>query len=240
MSWILVTGATRGLGLAIAKQLISEKYNVIALGRQMTTDLESAINGSSGLLEFVEFDLSNTSAIHGFVTELCKSHGVPYGLVNNAAIGLDGVLGTQHETDIEQLISVNLTAPIILTKYICRQMMIKRTGRIVNISSIVAETGYNGLSVYAATKAGLIGFTKSLSRELGKVGITVNTVLPGFMSTDMTFELDKSKLASIIRRSPLNRLATLEDVAAMVGFLIGKYGHSITGASFTVDAGNTA
>ena len=163
-----------------------------------------------------------------------------WGLVNNAAHGTDGVLATLHEKDIAQLIRVNVEAPILLTKYLLRPMLMNRSGRIVNISSIIATTGFSGLSVYGATKAALAGFTRSLSREVGKVGITVNTVAPGYMETDMTSGLQGEKLESILRRSPLGQLAKAEDVAHAVTYLLSEKAANVTGSTITVDAGSTA
>lgn len=235
---IIVTGASRGLGLAIVKQLKSEGYQVIAVARTEGEDLKGEC--SDGNAVFEQFDLADTSKIHSWVSELTKRHGRIYGLVNNAAIGTDGVLSTMHERDIEHLLNVNLLSPIVLTKYISRSMLLNGVGRIINISSIIANTGFSGLAVYGASKAGLIGFTKSLSRELGKAGITVNCVAPGYMETDMTKGLEGDKLASIKRRSPSGKLARVEDVAVAVSFLLGNGGAMITGTTLTVDAGSTA
>ena len=109
-----------------------------------------------------------------------SAHGRPYALINNAALSTEGILGTMHETDIERLIKVNIEAPILMSKYVSRSMLLNRNGRIINVDSIIGQTGFNGLSVYGATKASLGGFTLSLARELGKAGITVNTVAPGY------------------------------------------------------------
>jgi len=174
------------------------------------------------------------------VVELSKRHGRIYGLVNNAAIGADGVLATMHEHDIAQSLLVNLQSPIVLTKYVSRSMLLGGGGRIINISSIIGSTGFSGLSVYAATKAGLIGFTKSLSRELGKANITVNCIAPGYMDTDMTKGIAPDKLVSIKRRSPSGKLATVGSVASSVSFLLSEGGDMINGATITVDAGSTA
>jgi 3-oxoacyl-[acyl-carrier protein] reductase len=160
--------------------------------------------------------------------------------MNNAAIGNDGILGTMHESQIHDLIKINIEAPILLTKYISRIMLMNQEGRIVNISSIIASTGYNGLSVYAATKSALNGFTKSLSRELGKANISVNAIAPGFMTTEMTNDLKDDKLDSIIRRSALKRLASTTDVANGVIFLLSQANDNITGTTITIDAGSTA
>lgn len=235
---ILVTGGTRGLGLAIAVRLAAGGYRVIAAGRKCTPELESVM--SSGNVYFEPLDLANHSDIHEFVKRVTSTHGHLYGLVNNAAIGHDGVLATMHDSQIESLISINLTGTILVTKYAIRSMLLRREGRIINISSIIATTGFNGLSVYAATKAALNGFTRSLSREVGKAGITVNSVAPGYMQTEMTEALQGDKLESIKRRSPLGRLATVDDAAAAVTWLLSHDAASVTGTTLTVDAGSTA
>jgi 3-oxoacyl-[acyl-carrier protein] reductase len=242
MKSIILTGATRGLGLAIATRLKSDGYNVIATGRKITEELTSLIEceNMEGKVTFYEFDFTDLHNIRNFTKAIIKDHGRPYGLINNAALGHDGVLGTMHESQILELINVNLAAPILLTKYVSRSMLVERIGRIINISSIIGSTGFNGLCVYGATKAGITGFTKSLSRELGKGGITVNTVSPGYMLTAMTEGLDDEKLKSIKRRSPMGQLATVEEVAGSVAFLLSKDASSITGSSITVDAGSTA
>ena len=235
---VIVTGARRGLGLAICQRLAAEGYKVLAVARSVSPELNALCDGESVYFEC--FDLSNIDKVHAWVGDLTKRHGRIYGLINNAAIGADGVLATMHEHDIAQSLLVNLQSPIVLTKYVSRSMLLGGVGRIINISSIIASTGFSGLSVYAATKAGLIGFTKSLSRELGKAGITVNCLAPGYMDTDMTRGIAPDKLLSIKRRSPSGKLATVESVADSVAFLLGKGGDMINGATLTVDAGSTA
>src|SRR5262249_51487846 len=131
-------------------------------------------------------------------------------------------------------------SPIVLTRHVVRSMMSERAGRIINMSSIVATTGYQSLSVYSATKASLIGFTRALAREVGQLGITVNAVAPGFTDTEMTRELDPKQREQIIRRSALRRLPEPADVAATVKFLLSEEARNITGTTLTVDAGNTA
>ncbi len=185
-------------------------------------------------------DLAEIDRIAPFVRELTRTDGFLYGLVNNAGLGTEGVLATMHNTQIEEVMRVNAVAPIILTKYVSRGMMANRQGRIINISSIIASTGFTGLAAYAASKAALEGFTRSLARELGKLNITVNAVAPGFVQTKMTDGLAGDKLGSIQRRSPLGCLATPEDVAGAVSYIIGDDARSITGTVLTVDAGSTA
>ena len=135
---------------------------------------------------------------------------------------------------------LNVLSPVILTKYVVRQMMADGEGRIVNISSIIATTGYNGLSVYGATKAAAAGFTRSLAREVGKVGITVNALAPGFIDTELTQSLSDEQRKRIANRSALRRLAETDDVARMVEYLLGEGGRNITGSVLTIDAGSTA
>jgi len=160
--------------------------------------------------------------------------------VNNAGLGTDGLLTNLHVTQIEALVRLNTVAPIVLTKHILRSMMLKREGRIVNVSSIIAQTGYSGLSVYGATKASMIGFTKSLAREVGPLGVTVNAVAPGFLDTEMTSGLDEQARGQVIRRSAMRRLAEVDDVASAVAYLLGEGGRNITGAVLTIDAGASA
>ena len=149
------------------------------------------------------------------------------------------VCATMHSTEISKILRVNLESPIVLTKYASRSMLINSVGRIVNISSIIAATGFNGLSVYAASKAGIEGFTRSLSRELGRSNITVNCVAPGYMETDMTSGMKGDKIDSIRRRSPLG-LAHVEDIAGAVSYLLSKETERVTGTVIKVDGGSTA
>lgn len=240
MKTIVITGGTRGLGLAIARQAVVEGYKVIVVGRSLSNELDKTIQNNPYVLYFEQFDFNEVAKIHAFANSLAKKYGRLWGLVNNAALGTDGVLATLHERDIAQLIRVNVEAPILMTKYLLRPMLMNRAGRIINISSIIATTGFNGLSVYGATKAALAGFTRSLSREVGKAGVTVNTVAPGYMETDMTTGLEGEKLESIRRRSPLGHLAKVEDVAHAVTYLLSEKASNVTGSTITVDAGSTA
>ena len=241
MKPVLVTGVSRGLGLAIARRLLAdtEFYRVIGLSRSFSSEVEALVEAYPDQFEFVSCDVGEIGDLPGVVSNLVTRHGPFWGLVNNAGVGADGVLATMHRTDIERVLRVNLTAPIILSKYLSRGMLSKRAGRIVNISSIIASTGFHGLSAYAASKSGLEGFTRSLSRELGKRGITVNCVAPGYMETEMTGGMDVHKMESIRRRAPLG-LPDPEDAAGAVAYLLGPEAGRITGTIVTVDGGSTA
>lgn len=240
MDLVVVTGSSKGLGLSICKRLLDENYKVVGIARSKSDEFLSLEEKYPNQIFYKEYDFNNLKDIQKLTREITKEHGSIYGLVNNAALGHDGVLGTMHESQISELIRVNVEAPILFTKYVSRSMLMKLRGRIINIGSIIGSTGFNGLSVYGATKASMEGFSRSLSRELGKANITVNTVAPGYMKTSMTEALQGEKLESIKRRSPLGHLATVEDVAGNVIYLLSKDGKNITGTVFTIDAGSTA
>jgi 3-oxoacyl-[acyl-carrier protein] reductase len=241
---IVVTGGSRGLGLGIARKLAGGGDRVIAIARRSTDQLAAAMadtkRAQAGALHFVPFDFGDIDDIPELVKNLRREFGSIYGLVNNAALGFDGVLANMHNARIEHLVRVNTVAPIVLTKYVVRSMMSDRCGRVVNVASIIGFTGYSGLSVYAATKASMIGFTRSLAREVGQLGVNVNAVAPGFIDTEMTQGLDDKQRAQVARRSALRRLPEVDDVAGTVAFLLGDGAKNITGTVVTVDAGSTA
>jgi 3-oxoacyl-[acyl-carrier protein] reductase len=241
---VVVTGGSRGIGLAISRRLAAAGYHVVAVARRESDELAGAMRAAADLgkgeLRFRAFDLAEIEAIPGFVKGLRDEFGPVYGLVNNAGLGTEGLLATMHNAQIEALLRVNVFSPVVLTKYIVRQMMADGAGRIINMSSIIASTGYNGLSVYGATKAAATGFTRSLAREVGKLGITVNAIAPGFIDTELTRGLVGEGRSRIAGRSALRRLAEADDVASMVEYLLGEGGRNITGTVMTVDAGNTA
>lgn len=241
---VIVTGGSRGLGLGIVQRLANAGYCAIAIARNSTEEFAAAKAdvdaAASGSLQFVPFDLAKVDDIPGLVATLHERFGAIYGLVNNAGMSTDGPLGLTPDAKIEQVVRLNTLSPMMLTKYVVRSMMADGGGRIVNISSITASTGYSGLSVYAATKASLVGFTRSLAREVGRAGINVNAVAPGFVNTEMTKSLTAEQRQQIERRSALRRLAEVRDVADAVNFLLSEQSRNITGTVLTVDAGNTA
>lgn len=244
MNNVVVTGGSRGLGLGIAQKLLACGYHVVAIARNETEQLNALMAQSEGerrgSLHFAAFDLSDIGQIPELVRQLRAQYGKIYGLVNNAGISAEGVLALMPEADIERLLRVNVLAPIVLTKYVVRAMAADGGGRIVNMGSIVGLTGYSGLSVYGATKSSLIGFTRSLAREVGRMGVNVNAVAPGFVDTGMTQGLNEQQREKITRRSALRRPVCCEDVADAVEFLLSDRSKNITGTVLTVDAGNTA
>ena len=237
---VVVTGASRGIGLATATLLAAEGYRVVAIARRTSEELETAIDAAGGALRFVAADLSVSETFPDVVRRIRAEHGAIYGLVNNAALGTPGLLATMPASDVVRLVHLNTVVPILLTKQVVRGMMTARAGRIVNISSVVALTGYNALSVYAATKAAMIGFTRSLARELGPLDITVNAIAPGFMETALTSALGAEDRDRIARRSALRRLPLPRDVAEAVVYLMSDGARNVTGTLMTIDAGSTA
>jgi 3-oxoacyl-[acyl-carrier protein] reductase len=245
MGNVIVTGGSRGIGLGIARRLAKTGYRVMAVARQESPQLREAIDdaarNSTGSIGFTACDLAQTDDLAPLAKQIRKELGPIYALVNNAAKSIDGTLALASATQIEQVVRLNVVSPILLSKYVLRSMMADGAGgRIVNVASIIAFTGYSGLSVYGATKASMIGFTRSLAREVGRAGVTVNAVAPGFVDTEMTKGLTEEHREQIMRRSALRRLVEVEDVAAAVDYLLSEGARNITGTIITVDAGNTA
>src|SRR6202021_3796591 len=184
MDSVIVTGASRGIGLAIAGRLARDGFQVVAVARRDSEELAAsaaslAREGRCSLL-FRPLDLSDVAVIPTFVRELRRQFGPIYGLINNAGLGTSGLLANMPDAEIEALIRLNTLSPIMLSKYIVRGMMAEGRGRVVNVCSIVASTGFNGLSVYAATKASLVGFTRFLARGVGQAGTNVKGLRPRF------------------------------------------------------------
>jgi 3-oxoacyl-[acyl-carrier protein] reductase len=241
---VIVTGGSRGLGLGIARRLAESGFRAIAIARTESDELaktqREANAAQPGSLHFVPFDLAEIEGIPDLVKRLRKNFGPIYGLVNNAGTSSDGVLALMSTRKIEQMVRLNTTSPIVLTKHVAGLMMSDGGGRIVNIASVAAVTGYSGLAAYSATKASMVGFTRSLGREVGRMGINVNAVVPGFFDSEMTRSLTKEMRQQIVRRSALKRQVEIEDVVNAVEFLLGDRSKNITGTILTVDAGNTA
>lgn len=233
----LVTGASRGIGKAIAEQLASRGATVIGTatsdgGADNITAYLSDMGGKGMCLNVTDPD-----SIAGVIKTITADFGAVSILVNNAGITKDTLLMMMKEDQWNDVINTNLTSIYRLSKAVVRTMMKARTGRIINIASVVGATGNPGQTNYSATKAGMLGFTKSLAREIGSRNITVNCVAPGFIDTDMTKELPEDQRNALIGQIPLSRLGDPTDIAAAVGFLASPAAAYITGETINVNGG---
>ena len=234
---ILLTGASKGIGLDITQKLINKQYNLIVCSRTISKELDKILS-KENLIKHYKVDLSSNESIDQFLNNIKDINF--YGLVNNAGYAKEGILATMPEIEIENMININLKSTIVLCRFFSRNIIKhKTTGRIVNISSIISDRGFNGLSVYSATKAGLNGLTLSLARELGRTGTTVNAILPGFIETDMSSGLSSKQLSQILRRTPIGKLAEKSEISSLVEYLLSENASSITGQLIKIDGGNT-
>lgn len=234
----VVTGTSGGLGGAIASSLAHHGYTIVGVSRRNVA--ASQLGLSKNEYKHINWDLADIASLKSLSSKIVKQYGNVYALVNNAALGTDGLLATMHDRQIEELIRVNIVSPITLTKYLIRPMLSERSGRIVNISSIVARTGYRGLAAYGASKAALEGFTRSLARDVGRRNVTVNSVAPGFLETEMTAGIGERNLERIEHRSALRRFATTAEVSSAVAYLLSDSASGVTGTVLTVDGGSSA
>lgn len=234
---IIVSGCSRGIGQAIAERVLSEGAIIACFSRSTPKWMDKY---SSEQVYWQSIDLNDVEELKKFVTVVYKKYKRIDGLVNNAGINYDGILTTMNEDKIHEIISLNIESTLLLTRQVTKYMMVKQSGSIVNISSIVGGLrGYKGASVYGTSKAALIGFTKSLARELGEKNIRVNAVLPGFVETNMTSAMEMSKKEQVLRRTPLKRFARAEEISAVVRFLLSEEASYVTGHGLVVDGGNS-
>jgi 3-oxoacyl-[acyl-carrier protein] reductase len=235
----LVTGASRGIGQAIACEL--GRRGAIVIGTATTDDGAQAITGNLTQLEIqgrgLCLDVTQAESVGKVIDTITAEFGAPAILVNNAGITRDNLLMRMKNEEWDAIISTNLSSVYQLCKAVLRSMMKARSGRIINVTSVVGVTGNAGQTNYAAAKAGVIGFTKSLAREVGSRGITVNAVAPGFIDTDMTRSLAEDQRNKLIQSIPLNRLGEVQDIAHAVAFLASAEASYITGETLHVNGG---
>lgn len=237
---VIVTGGSRGLGLALIGALLEAGYHVSTCSRTIGDALPRLLDDHPDGLFWQQAEIGEAASTQSFIDAAVTRFGSPWGLVNNAGIAREGILATLPLVDVEMLIQTNLTGAIQVARAVLRHMLGRPGGgRIINISSIIGQRGYTGLSAYAATKAGLDGLTRALAREVGRRQITVNSIAPGYLDTEMSGTLSAGQRDQIIRRTPLARLGTAADVAPAVLFLLGDGGRFITGQTVTIDGGIT-
>ena len=234
----LVTGASRGIGRAIATTLAAQGFTVVGTatseaGAQAITEALAAWPGSRGIV----LNVTDAAAAEAAVDAVAKEFGALHVLVNNAGITRDGLAMRMKDEDWDAVIETNLKGVFRLSRAVMRAMMKQRYGRIVNITSVVGASGNPGQANYAAAKAGVAGMTRALARELGSRGVTVNCVAPGFIDTDMTASLPEAQRAALLQQIPLGRLGSAEEVAHAVAFLASPQAGYITGTELHVNGG---
>jgi 3-oxoacyl-[acyl-carrier protein] reductase len=238
----LITGGSRGLGAGLVDAFLDAGYIVETCSRSKT-DTVRAWEADPEIEErffFTAVDIAKQTEAEAFVKAAAARHGRLDVLVNNAGVAREGVLALFGNDALDDVIDLNVKGSIYVARAASRVMLAKRSGAIVNISSVVGLSGYRGLSVYGATKAALDGFTRGLARELGSRGITVNSVAPGYLRTEMSHGLDEGQLGQIARRTPMGRLGDPDDVARAVLFLADPANTYITGQVLVVDGGLSA
>jgi 3-oxoacyl-[acyl-carrier protein] reductase len=236
----LVTGASRGIGASIAARLAKEGFHVIinySSNEAKAQEVLNKITADGGQATLCQFDVSDSAKVDEKFDWILKTHGTVAVLVNNAGVTIDGLLMRMKDEDLDKTLSIDLKGAIYTTRAATKQMMRARSGSIIQISSVIGEMGNAGQAAYSAAKAGLIGFSKSVAKELGSRSVRVNVVTPGFISTDMTGALTEAQKEAILRSIPLGYLGEPEDVASLVSFLASSNSRYITGQVIGINGG---
>jgi 3-oxoacyl-[acyl-carrier protein] reductase len=236
---ILISGGSRGLGMSLAEHFLRSGDIIATFSRSRTSFIDKTEESFKEHFHFRPIDATDNENLRKYVHDLHDQYQRIDVLINNAAVAYDGPIATFPDERFQKLIDINLTSVLLLTKLCVRFMLLRSRGNIINISSIIGLRGYAGLAAYSASKAGLIGITRSLARELGPKNINVNAITPGYLDTEMSSALSDSQKNQIIRRTPLGRLGTAADVAGVASFLLSDAARFITGQVITVDGGIT-
>lgn len=239
MKVVAVSGGSKGLGAAIVQSFLDGGYRVASFSRSRTARVQAWEAEFPDQFYFEEMSLTDSAACKQFVTAVEENLGTIEILINNAGMASTSLLAMTDDDTIDSVVDLNLKGTFYLTRQVTRSMLSLDWGRIINISSIIGLSGYRGLSVYGATKAGLDGFTRALARELGARNITVNSIAPGYLNTEMTEELDGPQYRQIVKRTPLGRLGDPSDVTGLIRFLCSTEADFITGQVMVVDGGIT-
>jgi len=237
----LVTGASRGIGAAIAKRLAADGFRIVvnyAGNKAKAEEVVSAIVDAGGEAISVQADVADAEQVKALLKTALDTYGQLDCVVNNAGITRDGLLMRMKEADFDAVLNTNLKGAFLVTQAATRPLL-KTSGRIINIASVVGITGNPGQANYVAAKAGLIGFTKSVARELASKGVTANAICPGFIETDMTDELTEAQRNQTLDQIPLKRFGQTDDIASLVSFIASDNARYITGQTLAVDGGMT-